>query len=73
MRPVLNIEIPAELRAALDAVPDRKIGSKLRKWTEAEDAALLEYWPLKNHTLLAKAIGVSEKTALNRYRELTRE
>lgn len=66
-----RVEVSFDLFALLDAMPDREIGGGRRAWTPEEDAALLRYWPVKRHRDVCRTIGVSENTALNRYRELT--
>jgi len=64
------IEIPKDLQDRLDALPDKK-NPIWKEWTPAMDKALLNYWPVKNHYAIAKALGVSSVTALLRYRKLT--
>ena len=68
----VRITISPELRARLDALPPagQKRGCPLDK--EKQDA-LLEFWPIRRHRLVAKELGVSFTTALHWYRILSRE
>lgn len=65
----VDIDIPEDLAAQFDALPGRP--QKSRVFTAEEDAILLAYWPVKNHSSVAKAMGICVNTALRRYRELT--
>ena len=66
----VNIEIPADLRERLDALPVKE-HPRWVNWTPEKDAALVEYWPTRRHEDVARALGVSKNTALYRYRFLT--
>jgi hypothetical protein len=65
------VSMDAETLRALEALPDRQIGLRERKWTAEEDAALLKHWPRAMQRDVAKLIGVSADTARRRYRFLT--
>lgn len=66
------VEIPGDLLARIEALPDRVGHLRGRAWTPEEDAALLKYWPIKTQADLARALGVSIGTARDRYKLLTR-
>jgi len=68
---VQSVEIPPDLEALFDALPEGGKSNPGKTWTPAEDAILLKYWPVKKHAAVAKQLGVSANTALKRYRELT--
>jgi len=56
--------------SALEALPDKgNIGTKIN-WTPELDAALLKYWPVKNHEQIAKILGMCQGTCNARYRQL---
>lgn len=57
--------------AALDALVDSSFSSGRVIWDKEKDAALLKYWPIKRHYDVARILGHSKDTCLNRYRELT--
>ena len=44
--------------------------TKKTVFTKDMDARLIRYWPTKNHSDVAKLLGVSETTAIKRWREL---
>jgi hypothetical protein len=67
-----TVEISPDLLQRLEALPEAST-SRARRWTPEEDKALLLYWPVKRHCEVAKALGVAESTARQRYRELTNE
>ena len=56
--------------SAFDALPDNSVGIRKARFSEEQDAALLKYWPTKNHDAVAKLIGHATGTCLRRYREL---
>jgi hypothetical protein len=65
-------EISIDL-SALEALPDKgNIGTKIN-WTPELDAALLKYWPVKNHEQIAKILGMCQGTCKARYRQLTEQ
>ena len=67
--PVQN-EVKIDL-SALEALPDKgNIGTRIN-WTPQLDAALLKYWPVKNHEKVAKILGMCQSTCIARYRQLT--
>lgn len=66
---VTRVEISAEMKARLDSLTDSPTQEK--KFKPEVDAILLEYWPKKNKTELAKMLGFSDTTLRKRYRELT--
>ena len=69
---VTRVDMPADLLAAINALPDRKpTTAKGYPWTPEQDEALLAGWGKKPMPLVAKVIGVGIKTARKRYRELT--
>jgi hypothetical protein len=70
MRDPIDIEIPAELWAKMDALPDVRWGGH-RPFTHEEDAALLAYWPVKVKLQVAKMLGRAESVCRKRYDELT--
>lgn len=67
-----TVNISDELKRKLESVPEG-MNTKKRIWTAEEDAAILEYYPIKHKDDLAKAFGVSFNTLLKRYKELTNE
>lgn len=66
---VTRVEISAEMKARLDAIADSPANTK--GFTPEMDTILLEYWPKKNKSELAKVLGFSDTTIRRRYRELT--
>ena len=68
-----EIELPADLYAQLEALPDARRGATAHVWTQAEDAALRKYWPAKRKAGVAQAFGLCEDVCRRRYRELTED
>jgi hypothetical protein len=68
----VKIEIPADLRERLEALPVKHRPQWVH-WSAEMDAALVEYWPTRRHEDVARALGVSKNTALYRYRVLRGE
>ena len=64
-------ESKSKLLAALDALPEKRIGGHRRAFTPDEDAALLKYHSIRMWDDLAEAFGCSENTLRRRLRELT--
>ena len=69
MRDKIEIDIEG-IRRYLDALPSADNCYNKKIWTEKEDAILKEYWPIKRHIDIARALGVSKDTALARYRDI---
>lgn len=69
MREVVEIPAP-DLRAMLDALPDKAPGAPLRPWTEEEDANLRDYWPKKKQADVARLLGRALHVCRRRYGEL---
>jgi len=63
----------AELLAAVDALPDVKIGARSFDWTPDRNAALLAGWERKRKIDVAAAIGCNYTTAKKQYEKLMRE
>ena len=61
------------VREKLAALPDRVGHARGRVWTKEEDAALLEFWPIKRHSDIARMLGVAAETARTRYERLIAE
>jgi hypothetical protein len=68
----IKVEISEELIQRLEQLEDRRDGHPGWPWTPEKDAALLRFWKIKRHEDVAKVLGCSRNTALERYRELTR-
>lgn len=66
-----KIKISSDMLEKLNVLEDAVIREKI--WSEEDDAIIKEFYPLKNKEELAKLLGVSYKTLLKRYRELTDE
>jgi hypothetical protein len=62
-----------ETRKALEALPDVRMGSKGHEWTDKEDENMLKHWPRARQSDVARLFRVSEDTARQRYRFLTRK
>lgn len=52
-----------------EELPDAN-ASRAMVFSDAMDAALLKFWPVKRHSDVARLLRVSENTARKRYREL---
>lgn len=70
MGEAVKIELPAELIAKLEAVPDTTRRTNYTDWTPEMDEAIRRYWPRKNKKALAKALGVCSGTLRKRAVEL---
>ena len=66
---VTTVTISDEMRALLDQVKDSMFNEK--RFTPEIDAAIIEYWPVKNKEGLAKALGFGVGQIRKRYKELT--
>ena len=71
MRDVVSVEIPEDLLAKLEALPELRYGAPPFDWTKEKDAALLRYWPTRRNREVARVLGCCIDTARNRYRKLT--
>ena len=69
----VDIEIPDTILSKFESLPDSVPNSRGHAWTKEEDAILLRFWPVKNHSAVSKTLGVCTNVALRRYRELTEE
>ena len=67
-----QVLISDEMRAKLDSLSDTYV-QKGRKFTEAEDAIILEYYPRKNKNELSEVLGICENSLRRRYKELTKD
>jgi DNA-directed RNA polymerase specialized sigma24 family protein len=65
-----TITISDEIRALLDALPDKNERAGF-PFTQEHDAILLNYWQTKSQKEIARIIGCSETSARRRYRLLT--
>ena len=68
-RETVEIDV-AGIRKYLDSLPSPDNCYNKKIWSDKEDAILKEYWPIRKHADVARALGVSKDTALARYREL---
>lgn len=66
-----KVEIPANLLAELEALPDKRNGYGPVAFKPWQDKVLLEYWGRKTQEDVAKVIGFGVKKCKQRYRELT--
>ena len=69
----VTVEIPAEMRAALDALPESRTGNRRRPWTKEEDAAVLEFYLATNKAALGRFFRCCPETVRKRYNELTED
>jgi hypothetical protein len=67
------IEIDEALERKLAELPDVRLGTKKKEWTQKEDAALMKHWPRARQSDVARLFRVSEDSARQRYRFLTRK
>ncbi len=67
----VEVELPQDLIDKMESLPKAGRGVQAYEFTPEQDAALLKYWPIKRHRDVAKALDISEATAIRRYRQLT--
>ena len=70
MRQLVEVAIPPDLLARLEALPERRAGQQPAQWTPAEDAALLAYWPTRRHADVAKTLGKCLNVCRARFEKL---
>lgn len=68
---VRGLIMDSSLLDAINALPEKRGWPNGKPWTPDMDAALLAGWGKKPCHLVAKVLGVAEKTARKRYMELT--
>lgn len=62
-------EIPADILAKLEAIPDNKKAEIAKKQKEI-DAAIRMFYPQKSARAIAEVFGVTQNTILNRVKGL---
>jgi hypothetical protein len=63
----------SELRAALELLPNSKVGGVEKPWSSEQDELLLYYWPIKRKSDVAKLLGRGENACRSRYELLLKE
>ena len=66
-----GIDITEEELRDLNALPETHVGGQERKFSEREDAIIMEFYPKKAKKYLAEYIGISQKLLKKRYEVLT--
>jgi hypothetical protein len=63
----------SELRAALESLPNSKVGGIEKPWSAEQDELLLYYWPIKRKDDVAKLLAHGLHACRARYELLLKE
>jgi hypothetical protein len=66
----VTVEIPADVKERLDAIPNRQIGPGEYQWEEWQIEVIKQYWNIKRQVDIADILGISPNTARKKAREM---